>query len=150
VRSTLLLIGIITLPALPAQAEVLYKCVNAAMDVTYSNIPCRKFPGLKEAKAIDSDPGPASSETTGTAPGKGEDVGGRLPKQTARATAEGKRVLKAERSGRSPCDALSDQISELMDKMDSARENPYSAQQENEWNDKIKQLNVKKHRLNCF
>jgi uncharacterized protein DUF4124 len=147
VRSTLLLISIF---ALPAQAEVLYKCVDAAMDVTYSNIPCRKFPGLKETKAIDPDVGPEVSETGGPSPGKGEGTEAQVPGQPPRAVAEGKRVLKAERTQKSPCDALSDQISGLMDKMDSARDKDYSAQPENDWASKIKELNVKKNRLNCF
>ncbi|MGO9446428.1 MAG: DUF4124 domain-containing protein [Thiobacillaceae bacterium] len=146
-RSTLLLISIF---ALPAQAEELYKCVDAAMDVTYSNIPCRKFPGLKEAKAIDPDVGPEVSETGGPSPGKGDSTQAHVPGLPPRAAAGGKRVLKAERTQKSPCDALSDQISGLMDKMDSARDKAYSAQQESEWDKKIKELNVKKNSLNCF
>ena len=139
------------LTALPAQAEQLYKCLDAGKHVTYSNLPCSKFPGLKEAKIIEAEPAPPASEQARAlareaAPAPKLKAG----KKTASERAETKRVLKAERAEKSKCDKLSDQIGEVMDKMDAARHRGYTATQETEWKQKIQELTAKKTRLNCF
>jgi len=148
-RSSLLLLCLI---ALPAQAEQLYKCINAEMEVTYSNLPCSRFPGMREAKTIEADPGPPVSETArpGAKEKAAEDPAMEKSRKTAGEKTEAKRVLKAERSEKNQCDKLSEQISEVMDKMDAARHRGYTPKQESEWNQKIKELTAKKNRLNCF
>lgn len=152
-RAPLLLLCLL---ALPVQAQSLYKCVDASTrEITYSNLPCSKFPGMKEAKTIQADPGPPVQETPKPAarkkasekPESGEKE---KEKTTAQDKAEAKRVLKAERAEKSKCDKISEQISETMDKMDAGRRKGYTAKQESEWNDKIKALNAKKNRMNCF
>ncbi|MGA7179784.1 MAG: DUF4124 domain-containing protein [Thiobacillaceae bacterium] len=148
-RTSILLLCLL---ALPVQAESLYKCVNAAKQVTYSNLPCSKFPGMSEAKTIEPDPGPPVSETPSPAAREKarDETGKRRTKKTAKEKAETKRVLKAERAEKNKCDKISDQISEVMDKMDAARHKGYTAEQESEWNQKINELTAKKNRLNCF
>jgi recombination DNA repair RAD52 pathway protein len=138
--------------ALPVQAEQLYKCIGADKEVTYSNLPCSKFPGMKEAKTIEPDPGPPVQEPAKPA---AKEKAAKEPeiqksKKTAKEKAETKRVLKAERAEKNKCDKISEQISEVMDKMDAARHQGYTPKQESEWNQKIKELTAKKNRLNCF
>jgi Domain of unknown function (DUF4124) len=148
-RSPLLLLCLL---ALPVQAEQLYKCIDAQKEVTYSNLPCSKFPGMKEAKTIEADPGPPVQEPA--APITKEKVAKEpeMPKakRTTKEKSAAKRVLKAERAEKSKCDKISEQISGVMDKMDAARHQGYTLKQESEWNQKIKELNARKNRLNCF
>jgi hypothetical protein len=148
-RSPLLLLCFL---ALPVQAEQLYKCVDAQKEVTYSNLPCSKFPGMKEAKTIQADPGPPVQEAAVPATREKATKESEAPKarKTAKDKSATRRVLKAERAERSNCDKVSEQISGLMDKMDAARHQGYTLKQESEWNRKIKELNAKKNRLNCF
>lgn len=145
-RTILFLLGII---ALPVQAEEMYKCINAAKEVTYTNQPCGKLPGMKEAKTIEADPGPPVPPPP-KPPKTAAKPETKQPRKTAQERAEAKRVLKAERAEKNKCDKISDQISQVMDKMDAARHRGYTAKQEAEWNDKIRELNAKKSRLNCF
>jgi hypothetical protein len=137
----------------PAHAEQLYKCLDSGKQVTYSNLPCSKFPGLKEAKTIEAEPGPslskpqaATPKETGAAPLSKEKAG----QKTAGERAEARRVLKVERADKRKCDKLSEQISEVMDKMDAARHSGYTAKQETEWKRKVRELTARKNRLNCF
>jgi hypothetical protein len=148
-RSILFLVGLIVLPA---HAGALFKCVNAAGEATYSNLPCGKFPGMKEVKTIEADPGPPVSDLPISVSKKKtpDEDGIKEPKKSARERAETRRVLKAERAEKNKCDKISDQISDVMDKMDVARRKGYTIKQENEWNDKIRELNARKNRMNCF
>lgn len=144
---------LLCLAALPAQAEQLYKCVDAEKHVTYSNLPCSKFPGLKETKTIAAEPAPPTSEparATAREAAAAPESGTRAEKKTARERAETKRVLKAERAEKTKCAKLSEQIGQVIDKMDTARHKGYTVKQEAEWKQKIEDLNAKKARLNCF
>ena len=149
-RSIFLLICV---AALPAHAEELYKCVGADKQVTYSNLPCSKFPGLKETKTIEAEPAPPSPEPKSDAPREKLSAPEPAPKaerKRAGERAEARRVLKVERAEKRKCDKLAEQISEVMDKMDAARHSGYTAKQETEWKQKIRELNDRKNRLNCF
>jgi hypothetical protein len=145
------LLLLLCLAGLPAQAEQLYKCVDAEKQVTYSNLPCSKFPGLKQAKTIEAEPAPPPAAPAKTTVGEvaAEPESG-AEKKTARERAETKRVLKAERAEKKKCDKLSEEIAQVMDKMDAARHKGYTAKQEAAWKQKISDLNAKKTRLNCF
>jgi hypothetical protein len=143
---------LVCLASLPAQAEQLYKCLDAGKQVTYSNLPCSKFPGLKEAKVIQPEPAPPSEPSSAKAR-ETEAVPepkAKTEKKTASERAEARRVLKVERAEKNKCNKLSDQISDVMDKMDAARHKGYTAKQEADWKQKIQELNAKKTRLNCF
>ncbi|HYP67307.1 MAG TPA: DUF4124 domain-containing protein [Thiobacillaceae bacterium] len=144
---------LIFLASLPAQAEQLYKCIDAGKQVTYSNLPCSKFPGLKEAKTIEVNPAPPAAESkpvTAKETAIAHEPKAKAEKKTAGERAEAKRVLKVERAEKHKCDKLSEQISEVMDKMDAARQAGYTAKQEAEWKRKIRELTARKNRLNCF
>jgi hypothetical protein len=136
---------------LPTHAESLYKCISASKEITYTNQPCSKLPGLKEVKTIEVDTGPPVEDNP--KPENSERASPattRKDEKTRHERVKTKRILKLERADRSKCDKLSDQISDVMDKMDAARHSGYTLKQEAAWNDKIRQLNAKKRRLNCF
>ncbi len=148
---------LLCLAGLPAQAEQLYKCLDAGKQVTYSNLPCSKFPGLKEAKTIQAEPAPPASEQarasareTAAAAAAAPEPKVKAGKKTANERGETKRVLKAERAEKSKCNKLSDQIGEVTDKMDAARHKGYTAKQEADWKQRIQELTAKKNRLNCL
>jgi len=148
---------LVFLVGLPAQAEQLHKCLDAEKHVTYSNFPCSKFPGLKEAKTIEAEPAPPPSERARATAREAAAAAAAAPvpklkagKKTASERAEAHREKKAERAEKSKCKKLSDQIGEVMDKMDAARHNGYTAKQEAESKQKIEELTAKKTRLNCF
>jgi hypothetical protein len=146
---------LVFLVGLPAQAEQLHKCLDAEKHVTYSNFPCSKFPGLKEAKTIEAEPAPPPSEQARATAREDAAAAASVPKlktgkKTASERAEAHRAQKAERAEKSKCSKLSDQIGEVMDKMDAARHKGYTAKQETEWKQKIQELTAKKTRLNCF
>jgi hypothetical protein len=146
---------LVFLVGLPAQAEQLYKCLDANRQATYSNLPCSKFPGLKEAKTIEAEPGPPPSEQARATAREAAAAAAPVPKlkagkKTASERAETHRAQKVERAEKSKCNKLSDQIGEAMDKMDAARHKGYTAKQEAESKQKIQELTAKKNRLNCF
>ncbi len=148
VRSLFLLL---CLAGLSAHAEQLYKCVDAGKHVTYSNLPCSRFPGLKETKTIEAEPPPPEPARTKSREGAATlESESRAEKKTARERADAKHVMKVERAEKTKCDKLSEQISQVMDKMDAARHKGYTAKQEAEWKQKIEELSAKKNRLNCF
>jgi hypothetical protein len=111
---------------------------------------------LKEAKTIEAEPAPPPSEQVrATAREAAAAAAAPVPKlkagkKTASERAEAHREKKAERAEKSKCKKLSDQIGEVMDKMDAARHNGYTAKQEAESKQKIQELTAKKTRLNCF
>lgn len=137
----------------PAQAgaqTTLNKCIDAQGRVAYSNLPC---PKSRTAQKIEIDPAPpAPPPAAKAAPEK------RAPAR--RAPADTPAQLQLE-TGRTPehsvprvsarqCDALTDKLGRLLDRMDEARRQGYTLEQMNRWNAEIRELERKKQQSGCF
>jgi hypothetical protein len=139
------------LPAGVAAQATLNKCIDAEGRVTYSNLPCRN---ARETRALHIDPAPlpdpVRSQTVQTQPAtpKAEDhVNESAPIRLETQRAAGKPVSRA--SARQ-CDALTDKLGQVFDKMDAARRKGYTQKQMDEWNLEVKELERKKQQSGCF
>ncbi|MDZ7595517.1 MAG: DUF4124 domain-containing protein [Thiobacillus sp.] len=151
----LLALALLALPALlstgaSAQAT-LNKCIDAQGKVTYSNLPCRD---AREARKVEIDPAPTpdqarpapvpvESEAPKTVPPSNETATLRL--ETQRTTGKPAARLSARQ-----CDALTDKLGRVFDKMDQARRKGYTQEQMNTWNQEVKDLERQKRQSGCF
>ena len=134
------------------QAATLNKCIDAQGKVTYSNLPCRN---AREARTVEIDPVPlpdplrAQPERMQTAKPAAPDARSNEPASlhldTRRTT--GKRTTGA--SARQ-CDAITDKLGRIFDKMDQARRKGYTQKQMDAWNQEAKDLEHKKQQSGCF
>lgn len=134
-----------------AQAD-LFKCTDRAGKVTYTNLPCAKM-GLVETKVIPLPPLPAqhaksapvaTAEKTSITAGAAENPGGTKKKDKPA------RAIHPQESNNKKCAKLRDQMGRIMDQMDAARRHGYTAKQETDWDNKLRQLQAEKNRLSCF
>lgn len=138
------------LPATAAAEATLNKCTDAKGRVTYSNLPC---PISRTAQKIEIDPAPP-------VPAAAAGVAGGKPVPTRRAPAKPPAPLQPEagRTSEQPasrgstrqCDALTDKLGRLLDKMDQARRQGYTLEQMNRWNAEVRELERKKQQSGCF
>ncbi len=136
---------------LAAHAD-LFKCVDNAGKVTYTNLPCSKM-GLTETKVIP--PPPPVTRQAKPAAGRAEkfaDDGA-----TAESTAKPKKkkeksvqLVHPQESNHKKCAKLKDQMGRIMDQMDAARRQGYTVKQEAAWDNQLRQLQAEKNRLGCF
>jgi hypothetical protein len=151
----LLALVLFALPALlPAGASAqatLNKCIDAAGKITYSNLPCRNS---RETRKVEIDPAPTldparpapvpvEPEATKATPPSKETATLRL--DTQRTTGK-----PAARVSARQCDALTDKLGHVFDKMDQARRKGYTQQQMNAWNLEVQDLERKKQQSGCF
>ncbi|MHB1188767.1 DUF4124 domain-containing protein [Thiobacillus sp.] len=151
----LLALVLLALPALlptgaSAQAT-LNKCIDAEGGVTYSNLPCHN---ARETHAVKIDPAPIPD------PVRAQPVPAQpaAPKPEDRANEPAPLRLETQRSAGKPasrasarqCDALTDKLGRVVDKMDQARRMGYTQKQMDEWNLEVKELERKKQQSGCF
>ena len=142
--------------ALPASvgADTLNKCLDAQGKVTYSNLPCRN---AREARKLEIDPVPQPAQAR-SAPAQAEPAKPAAPKATARSSETATLRLDTQHTTGKPaarlsarqCDALTDKLGRVFDKMDAARRKGYTQGQMNAWNQEVKDLERKKQQSGCF
>ena len=144
---------------LPLQvaAATLNKCIDAKGEVTYSNLPCRN---AKEVRTVEIDPAPQSD------PARAQPVQAQVaqPAKPAAATPAAPSREPApirpetrhtggkpsHRASAGKCDALTDKLGQVFDKMDQARRKGYTQAQMDKWNLEVKALERKKQQSGCF
>ncbi len=143
--------ALFTSPAL-AQAT-LNKCIDARGKVTYSNLPCRN---AREARTVEivppptpdaRRPEPVAPQPAKAAPPKPAGVPQPASIELETRQTSGKPSLHG--SARQ-CDALTDKLGRMFDKMDQARRKGYTQEQMDAWNREVKALERKKQQSGCF
>jgi hypothetical protein len=143
-------------------AATLNKCIDAQGQVTYSNLPCHN---AKEVHKLEIDPAP-QSEPVAVQPSRVQPIQAQpapVPKaagrgnETAATQPEIQRAPKVNNAGKSAarasareCDALSEQLGGVLDKMDKAHRKGYSQAQMDKWNQEVKNLENRKQQSGCF
>lgn len=128
-----------------AGAESLNKCIDARGKVTYSNLPCQN---ARETRALEVDPAPppAPPRPTPATPSKpAPPTAAPIRLETQRTTGK-----PAPHASSRPCDALTDKMGRLLDKMDQARRKGYTQKQMDAWNEEVRALERKKQQSHCF
>lgn len=157
-RSLIGLTGVLVLAlASYAEAATLNKCIDAKGEVTYSNLPCHN---AREARTVEIDPPPQSdpvqalSAQPATVPSAKPAAA--KPKSPAKEPApirlETRRASAPppSRASASKCDALTNKLGQVFDKMDQARRKGYTQKQMDAWNLQVKELERKKQLSGCF
>jgi hypothetical protein len=137
---------------LPLAAQAgLYKCLDNAGRVTYTNAICDKA-GLKEAKLIPPPPPPAidlpKARLAQPAKPPVDKPADSLANKEAATPKLALNRTRAPDSGN--CGKLNEQIGQVMDEMDEARRTGHTARQDAEWDDKLSRMQTEKNRLGCF
>lgn len=147
---------------LPLAAQAgMYKCLDNAGRVTYTNAACEKA-GLKEGKLIPPPPPPAidrpqtqSSLVQSPPPAKlainkpaSVMASKEVPPKEMPATRLALNRATITKTGN--CDQINMQIGQVMDEMDVARPAGYTAKQEADWNQTLSRMQVEKSRQGCF
>lgn len=153
-RLTIILLSLL----LPFAAQAgLYKCLDQAGHITYTNTACDKA-GLKEAKLIPPPPPPAVDARVVNAPSPAvkppaNKVVNATPPEAAPAEAKPAAriaLTKTTNAGAGNCEKMNQQIGQVMDEMDEARRAGYTAKQEAEWGQKLSRMQAERARMNCF
>lgn len=138
------------LPNVAVAQATLNKCIDAQGKVTYSNLPCQN---ARETRKIEVDPTPHSPAApkpaptrpaTTTAPGPAT-TPATIRLETLRTTGKSASPASAQK-----CDALTDKLGRVLDKMDQGRRQGYSQAQMDTWNDEVRELERKKQQSGCF
>lgn len=155
----LFVLALLALPALfPAGASAqatLNKCIDTQGKVTYSNLPCRN---AREASKVEIDPAPlpdpVRSQPVQTqappAPAAAKAAAGPTEPPSIRLETRRTTGKPAVRASASQCDALTDKLGRVFDKMDAARRKGYTQEQMDKWNEEVKELERKKQQSGCF
>ncbi|MDP1646047.1 MAG: DUF4124 domain-containing protein [Thiobacillus sp.] len=135
-------------------ANTLNKCIDTHGKVTYSNLPCRN---AREARTVEIDPtplpDPARSAPVRVEPAKpAASRAAASPHEPATLQLETQRTTgkPAARASARQCDALTDKLGRVFDKMDQARRKGYTQEQMDAWNQEVKDLERKKQQSSCF
>ena len=146
------LVGLLALLLSPhADAATFNKCIDAQGQVTYSNLPCRN---AKEARTLEIDPAPQPDPErmravqTGTKPKKPAPS----PKEAAPARLDTRSAGRksASHASAATCDALTDKLGRVVDKIDLAHRKGYTQKQMDTWNQEVRDLERKKQQSGCF
>ena len=151
-RSAIVMGGVALVLATNVLAATLNKCIDAHGQVTYSNLPCRN---ARETRAVEIDPvpipdpvkqhaikpSPVRVAPTAAAPTSTEPAAIKLNTQSTK---------PIKPASASQCDAMTDKLGAVFDKMDEARRKGYTQAQMNKWNQEIKALETKKQQSGCF
>lgn len=142
-----------TLPAIASAQATLNKCIDAESQVTYSNLPCRN---AREARKVAIDPTPLPDPAPPTPvrvePAKPAASQTPSPSKPASLHLDTRRTT-GKPSAHTParqCDALTDKLGRVFDKMDQARRKGYTQEQMNTWNLEVKDLERQKQQSGCF
>ena len=141
--------------AFHAGAATLNKCIDAKGQVTYSNLPCHN---AREVRTVEIDPAPQPDPVRSPPPSKPA-----APKPAATdaaASHDEPATLKLEtrripakpvtHASTRQCDALTDKLGRISDKMDQARHKGYTQKQMDAWNQEVHDLERKKQQAGCF
>jgi putative hemolysin len=135
------------LPAGAAAQATLNKCIDSQGKVTYSNLPCKN---ARETRAVPIDPAPRPD------PVRPAPVRTQADKPVPAKPAATLRLdqhstgKSAPRASARQCDAITDKLGNVLDKMDQARRKGYTQKQMDKWNDEVKELERKKQQSGCF
>jgi len=154
-RRLIVLAGMTTLALVASvEAATLNKCVDPQGKVTYSNLPCRN---AREAHTVEIDPtplpDPARSAPVRVEPAKpAASRAAASPNEPATLRLETQRTTgkPAARASARQCDALTDKLGRVFDKMDQARRKGYTQDQMDAWNKEVNDLERKKQQSGCF
>ena len=150
----LILFTLISLcPVLAAAQATLNKCIDAKGAVTYTNKACSN---PRETHKVEIDPAPvpdrplvepAQVKPVKTAADKPlpSPAPATIQLETQRTTGK-----SAQHSSGKQCDALSDKLGRVLDKMDQARRKGYTQKQMNGWDEEARELERKKQQSGCF
>ena len=143
-------------PTFAAAQATLNKCIDARGLVTYTNKPCVNAQEVHKV-AIDPAPTPERprAEPAQVQAVKPEAVPAPAP---AAIHLETQRIpngispakKSAQQSSAKQCDALSDKLGRVLDKMDQARRKGYTQKQMDDWNEEVHALEQKKQQSGCF
>jgi hypothetical protein len=159
-RRLIALAGMAATLALAASvnAATLNKCIDAKGKVTYSNLPCRN---ARVAREMEIDPAPLP-EPVRSQPARAQvrpaPAKPAAPKAVASSSETAPIRLETQRTTGKPaphassrqCDALTDKLGRVFDKMDLARRKGYTQKQMDGWNQEVKDLERKKQQSGCF
>lgn len=152
-RRLIVLAGLVALSlAASVEAATLNKCIDAQGKVTYSNLPCHN---AREARTLEIDPAPRAEPVRSTPvraqPARPASQSAPSPDQTATTQLETQPTGKPAGLGLArQCDAITDKLGRVSDKMDQARRKGYTQKQMDEWNQEVKDLERKKQQAGCF
>ncbi|MHB1214696.1 MAG: DUF4124 domain-containing protein [Thiobacillus sp.] len=143
-----------TLPAIASAQATLNKCIDTDGQVTYSNLPCRN---AREARKVAIDPAPRPDPAQ-AAPARVEPAKPAIsqvkpgPSKPASLHLDTRRTTgtPAARVPARQCDALTDKLGRVFDKMDQARRKGYTQEQMDAWNLEVKDLERQKQQSGCF
>jgi hypothetical protein len=167
----------ILLPAGVSAQATLNKCVDANGKVTYSNLPCRNAREVHKV-AIDPAPTPVRPQPAprqapvapvapdvrnapaapAASPAAVVPATPVAPKAPVISIEPGSKYIEAQpttikpaaRGSASQCDALTEQLGRVFDKMDAARRVGATQEQMDTWSEEIKELELKKQQSGCF
>lgn len=152
-RSLIGLTGVLVLAlASYAEAATLNKCIDAKGEVTYSNLPCHN---AREARIVEIDPPPQSDPVQAQPAQPAKPAAAKLKspaKEPAPIRLETRHASAPPppRAAASKCDALTNKLGQVFDKMDQARRKGYTQKQMDAWNLQVKELERKKQLSGCF
>jgi Domain of unknown function (DUF4124) len=145
------------LPTGASAQATLNKCIDAGGSITYSNLPCRN---ARETRRVEIDPVPQPDparkqpvQTQTVQPAKSaEPKPAAAPKEISPIRLDTRSTTgnPASRASASQCNALTDKLGRVFDKMDQARRKGYTQKQMDEWNLEVKDLERKKQQSGCF
>lgn len=154
-RSVMMLMAVTTLALYAgADAASLNKCIDAKGDVTYSNLPCRN---ARQARTVEIDPAPlpdpvrsAPIRAKQAKPAAIDSPASASEPTTIRLDTRRKTGKPAPQPPAKKCDALTDKLGRVFDKMDQARRKGYTLEQMEKWNQEVKDLERQKQQSACF
>lgn len=157
-RNLIGLTGVLVLAlSSPLEAATLNKCIDAKGEITYSNLPCRN---AKEVRTVEIDPAPPPDPVRAqpAQPQAAQAAKPAAPQPVAPTTEPAAIRLETGHSGgtlpprasASKCNALSDKLGQVFDKMDQARRKGYTQKEMDAWNLEVKELERKKQLSGCF
>lgn len=141
---------LLVLPALlpaGAAAATLNKCIDARGKITYSNLPCRN---ARETRAVEIDPPPVQPAPVAARPAPAQPAPAAPKPAPVRLETRQTSGTPAPRASARQCDALTDRLGRVFDKMDEAHRKGYTQAQMDAWNREIKDLERKKQQSGCF
>lgn len=128
------------------EAATLNKCIDAKGEVTYSNLPCAN---AQKTRTVEIDPAPPPEPVQAQPAVSEPQPAVREPApthvKTPRASAP-----SLTRASPSKCEALTDKLGKVIDKMDQAHRKGYTQKQMDAWNLEVKELERKKQQSGCF
>lgn len=130
-----------------AQAATLNKCIDARGKITYSNLPCHN---AREARALEIDPAPLPEPVRAqpAPPAAAKPAANRG--QAIRFETQRTSGKPAPHASSRQCDALSEKLGRVFDRMDQARRKGYTQEQTDAWSREVKDLERKKQQSGCF